>query len=76
MTGRPIHEQFDYICGVSTGATIALMVGVFRIPLSEAEGLYKEFSKEIFNRSRVAGTSGLLKCHAYYDTEFYQTMIK
>ena len=76
VTGRPIHEQFDYICGVSTGALIALMIGVFRTPLVEAEGIYKEFSREMFNRSRVAGASGLLTSHAYYDTEFWETILK
>ena len=30
---RPIHELFDYICGVSTGSLISIMIGAFRVSL-------------------------------------------
>ena len=75
-TGKPIHELFDYICGVSTGALIGLMMGVFRIPLDQAEDIYKEFSREMFKKSTVMGTGRLIASHAYYETDLWENILK
>ena len=47
-THRRIHELFDYVCGVSTGALIAVMAGVFRVPLDDTELLYKVLEAFLF----------------------------
>merc|ERR1712004_934878 len=39
--GRPIHELFDYVIGVSTGAILAFMIGALKMPLHEIESKYK-----------------------------------
>ncbi len=75
-TGEQIHRQFDLICGVSTGVLLALMLGVFRIPLSDAETIYKDFSRDMFNRHMFAGASGVLTSQAYYDTQLWENILK
>ena len=30
-TGLPIYKLFDFICGVSTGSLIAVMIGAFKV---------------------------------------------
>ena len=76
LTGKPIHEMFDFICGVSTGALIATMVGVCCLPLDECEQLYQECSREMFARNRLLGASKLVITHAYYDSQLWEKILK
>ena len=65
--GRPIHELFDYISGTSTGAILAVLIGVQKRPLVEVERLYTEMSVDIWGKTNILeGSTRLLKSHAYY----------
>ena len=74
--GKPLHEIFDYICGVSTGAVLASLIGVLKLPLDECERQYKIFLKDLFKRNMTAGLGNLIKTHAYYDAQMWETILK
>lgn len=46
---KKLHEHFDLICGTSTGAILAIAIGL-GVPASEIVGFYKEHAKSIFPR--------------------------
>lgn len=73
---RPIHELFDYVCGVSTGGLLAVLVGALRMPLAECERVYKECSERMFSSNAVLGASRLLLKYAYYDTKVWEEILK
>jgi calcium-independent phospholipase A2-gamma len=73
---RPIHELFDFICGTSTGAVLACLLGVYKIPLDDCEKYYKAFLQKIFERNLASGLGNLLMSQAYYDTKCWETMLK
>lgn len=74
--GQPIHKIFDLICGVSTGAIIAMLVGALRISIDECETYYRHVSSYLFKTDLLRGTSRLLWTHAYYDTAMYEKILK
>lgn len=74
--GRPIYESFDYICGVSTGAILALLIGAAKKSIGEVETMYREISTEVFKQDRSSGLGGLLWSHAYYDTNKWEKILK
>lgn len=74
--GRPIHESFDYVCGVSTGAVLALLIGASRKSLDEIEALYREISTDVFRQDRSSGLGGLLWSHSYYDTARWEKILQ
>ncbi len=71
-----IRDMFDYVSGVSTGSLVAAMVFLYRIPLDECEALYREFSKRMFTRNRVLGTSKLVWSHSFYDTDSWEKILQ
>lgn len=71
----PLHELFDYVCGVSTGSLLAVMVAVFNVQLDECERVYKEFSRQMFSRNIVMGASTLLMSHAFYDASIWEKIL-
>ncbi|MBN3298343.1 PLPL8 phospholipase, partial [Amia calva] len=76
LTGKPIYQLFDYICGVSTGAILAFMLGVFQIPLDECEELYKRLGTDVFKQNVILGTVKMGWSHAFYDSEMWETILK
>ncbi|XP_067284131.1 calcium-independent phospholipase A2-gamma [Pseudorasbora parva] len=76
LTGKPIYQLFDYICGVSTGAILAFMLGVFQIPLDECEELYRKLGSDVFKQNLIVGTVKMGWSHAYYDSQIWEDILK
>ncbi|KAM4748124.1 calcium-independent phospholipase A2-gamma [Rhinophrynus dorsalis] len=76
LTGKPVHHLFDYICGVSTGAILAFMLGLFHIPLDECEEMYTKLGSDVFKQNVIVGTMKMGWSHAYYDSEMWERMLK
>ncbi|XP_056280723.1 calcium-independent phospholipase A2-gamma [Pseudoliparis swirei] len=76
LTGKPIHQLFDYICGVSTGAILAFMLGIFQIPLDECEEMYRKLGSDVFKQNVIVGTVKMSWSHAFYDSEIWENILK
>ena len=76
LCNREIHELFDIICGVSTGAILAMLLGIKKLPLEECERIYKKLSTEVFEMNTLMGTGKLFWSHAFYDTAKLQAVLK
>ncbi|KAG7255181.1 hypothetical protein CRUP_016974 [Coryphaenoides rupestris] len=75
-TGRPIHQLFDYICGVSTGAVLAFMLGLARFSLEECEDMYRRFGSDVFRQNPLVGTVQMGWSHSYYNTETWEKILR
>ncbi|KAF0035722.1 hypothetical protein F2P81_011034 [Scophthalmus maximus] len=75
-TGREIHQLFDYICGVSTGAVLAFMLGLARFSLEECADMYHRFGSEVFRQNPLVGTMKMGWSHSYYSTETWETILR
>ena len=71
----PVHQLFDYICGVSTGSLLAVMLAVFKVPLVECDKVYREFSRQMFTRNMFMGASKLITSHAFYDSSIWEKIL-
>ncbi|XP_026166956.1 calcium-independent phospholipase A2-gamma-like [Mastacembelus armatus] len=76
LTGKPIYKLFDYICGVSTGAVVGFMLGVFQMPLNECDDLYRKLGSDVFKQNVIVGTVKMGWSHAFYDSEAWENMLK
>ncbi|XP_058623770.1 calcium-independent phospholipase A2-gamma-like isoform X2 [Onychostoma macrolepis] len=76
LSGKPVHQLFDYICGVSTGAILGFMLGILKIPLKECEDLYRTLSSDVFKQNLIVGTMKMSWSHAFYDSEIWETVLK
>lgn len=76
ICGAPIHELFDYICGVSTGGLLAVLVGSMRMPLDQCEAVYRDCSQRVFSRRTLAGMADLITRHSYYDMSVWESILK
>ncbi|KAM9375937.1 calcium-independent phospholipase A2-gamma-like isoform 2-T2 [Pholidichthys leucotaenia] len=76
VTGKPIYKLFDYICGVSTGAVLGFMLGVFQIPVKECDELYRKLGSDVFKQNVFVGTVKMGWSHAFYDSETWENLLK
>lgn len=76
ITGKPIYQSFDLIAGVSTGAILATLLGIFRLSIDECAEIYRETSSIMFKSDLLSGTSRLLFKHAWYDTSKWEAILK
>ncbi|XP_029009711.1 calcium-independent phospholipase A2-gamma-like isoform X2 [Betta splendens] len=76
LTGKPIYKLFDYICGVSTGAILGFMLGVFQIPVQECDDLYRKLGSDVFKQNVIVGTVKMSWSHAFYDSEAWENILK
>lgn len=76
LCNREIHELFDLICGVSTGAILAVLLAIKKMPLDECEYVYKNLSMDLFEQNSLIGTGKLFWTHAFYDTEKLENILK
>ncbi|KAM9845625.1 calcium-independent phospholipase A2-gamma [Aulostomus maculatus] len=76
LTGKRIHQLFDYICGVSTGAILAFMLGIYQIPLEECEQMYRKLGSDVFKQNVIVGTVKMGWSHAFYDSEIWENILK
>ncbi|XP_066128259.1 calcium-independent phospholipase A2-gamma isoform X3 [Saccopteryx bilineata] len=76
LTQKPVHQLFDYICGVSTGAILAFMLGLFHMPLDECEELYRKLGTDVFSQNVIVGTVKMSWSHAFYDSQIWENILK
>ncbi|XP_077023819.1 calcium-independent phospholipase A2-gamma isoform X2 [Tamandua tetradactyla] len=76
LTQKPIHQLFDYICGVSTGAILAFMLGLFHLPLDECEELYRKLGSDVFSQNVIVGTVKMSWSHAFYDSQMWEKILQ
>ncbi|KAM6962169.1 calcium-independent phospholipase A2-gamma [Tautogolabrus adspersus] len=76
LTGKPVHQLFDYICGVSTGAILAFMLGIYQIPLEECQEMYRKLGADVFKQNVIVGTVKMGWSHAFYDSEIWENILK
>uniref|UniRef100_A0A3Q0R0C0 PNPLA domain-containing protein n=1 Tax=Amphilophus citrinellus TaxID=61819 RepID=A0A3Q0R0C0_AMPCI len=75
LTGKPTYKLFDYICGVSTGAVLGFMLGVFQVPVKECDDLYRKLGSDIFKQNVFVGTVKMGWSHAFYDSEAWESIL-
>ena len=56
-TGQRIHETFDLICGVSTGAIIASFLGFHKKSILDVESTYSDLGFKIFTQNILEGNA-------------------
>lgn len=76
LTQKPVHQLFDYICGVSTGAILAFMLGFFHMSLDECEELYRKLGTDVFSQNVIVGTVKMSWSHAFYDSQTWENILK
>ncbi|KAM4736730.1 calcium-independent phospholipase A2-gamma-like, partial [Anableps anableps] len=75
-TGKKIHQLFDYMCGVSTGAILAFTLGLARFSLEECADMYRRFGSEVFRQNPLVGTVQMGWSHSYYNTATWERILQ
>ncbi|XP_078076348.1 calcium-independent phospholipase A2-gamma [Mustelus asterias] len=76
LTGKQVYQLFDYICGVSTGAILAFMLGFFQISLDDCEEMYRKLGTDVFKQNVIVGTMKMGWNHAFYESEPWEKILK
>lgn len=76
LTHKPVHQLFDYICGVSSGAILAFMLGLFHMSLDQCEELYRKIGSDVFTQNIIVGTVKMSWSHAFYDSQAWENILK
>ncbi|XP_048404991.1 calcium-independent phospholipase A2-gamma [Stegostoma tigrinum] len=76
LTGKQVYQLFDYICGVSTGAILAFMLGFFQIALDDCEEMYRKLGTDVFKQNVIVGTMKMGWSHAFYESEPWEKILK
>ncbi|XP_003380347.1 protein dif-1 [Trichinella spiralis] len=74
--GYRIHELFDYMVGVSTGAIIVALIGGLGLNAAECRTIYELVPARLFAQSKISGSLGLVRSHSYYSTETWITLLR
>ncbi len=45
--GRPIHTLFDLVVGTSTGAILAMSIGVLKYTMDQCENIYTQLGHKV-----------------------------
>ncbi|KAJ8614446.1 hypothetical protein CTAYLR_000805 [Chrysophaeum taylorii] len=67
FAGLEPHETFDMFVGTSTGAILAVLLGIKQCTLAEAEEMYDKLVSRIFVKKNVQGSTMLVLRRAFYD---------
>ncbi|KAA0202146.1 hypothetical protein HAZT_HAZT009803 [Hyalella azteca] len=76
VTGKAVHEMFDMICGVSTGAIVAVLIGIHRRSPLECEVLYRDLSEKVFTQTTLRGATSLVINNSYYDSNAWDNILR
>lgn len=63
-------------CVFSLGAILGFMLGVYHIPLSECEEMYRKLGSDVFRQNVIVGTVKMGWNHAFYDSEIWEKVLK
>jgi patatin-like phospholipase/acyl hydrolase len=75
--GIEAHDLFDIICGTSTGGILACLFVAKRTSVAEAEGLYDDLIKKIFNKSPAPlAYSNLVLRTAQYNENVWEEVLR
>uniref|UniRef100_A0A0K0F2B5 Calcium-independent phospholipase A2-gamma (inferred by orthology to a human protein) n=1 Tax=Strongyloides venezuelensis TaxID=75913 RepID=A0A0K0F2B5_STRVS len=75
-SGKRIYELYDHITGVSTGAILAVLLGINKISVEDCREKYMNISSLLFNQGTLSGYSGLVLSHSYYNSKLWADILK
>ena len=75
--GKEFWKEFDIVCGTSTGALIAVLLGLYDISIDKIRDIYLKGIKTIFpyNRSMLISSARLVMKHAIYNEHSWENFI-
>ena len=76
LCGQPIHQLFDFVCGTSTGAILAVLLCLEKLNAQQCKEYYQELSTEVFKMNNLLGISQFLLNHAFYDSKLLERAIR